>query len=242
MTNWTGGLPGSGTSRPEDARRCSCMAVTDEEHRRDAAEGEVAGRLHACRKSAARRSTSGPTRPDSSPTAASSISATLKNRSGRGGQFPEPASRTGCTRCRSPTMASACTSPGRRPASTSSNSEAIAHHTDAELAAGTAGCNQRSTIVSAETASSTPAKLPALANDCLHMVVNNDPGLKAFLASNASAAGEGRALSRAADALAFRRLSAGQRDADRHAQRRVRARTGRRRCEATRRAGRRTCG
>ncbi len=29
------------------------------------------------------------------------------------------------------------------------DSEAIAHHTDAELAAGTAGCNQRSTIVSA---------------------------------------------------------------------------------------------
>ena len=27
------------------------------------------------------------------------------------------------------------------------DSEAIAHHTDAELAAGTAGCNQRSTIV-----------------------------------------------------------------------------------------------
>ncbi len=32
-----------------------------------------------------------------------------------------------------------------------------------------------------------PSKLPALANDCMHMVVNNDPGLKAFLASNASA-------------------------------------------------------
>ena len=30
------------------------------------------------------------------------------------------------------------------------------------------------------------AKMPELANDCLHMVVNNDPGLKAFLASNAS--------------------------------------------------------
>ena len=30
------------------------------------------------------------------------------------------------------------------------DSEAIAHHTDAALAAGTAGCNQRSTIVSAE--------------------------------------------------------------------------------------------
>jgi hypothetical protein len=31
-----------------------------------------------------------------------------------------------------------------------------------------------------------PRSCPSLANDCLHMVVNNDPGLKAFLASNAS--------------------------------------------------------
>ena len=30
------------------------------------------------------------------------------------------------------------------------DSEAIAHHKDAELAAGTAGCNQRSTIVSVD--------------------------------------------------------------------------------------------
>src|SRR5262252_8776511 len=65
------------------------------------------------------------------------------------------------------------------------NSEAIAHHTDAELAAGTAGCNKRSTIVSADGVLD-PAKIPAIANDCLHMVVNNDPGLKAYLASNAS--------------------------------------------------------
>ena len=65
------------------------------------------------------------------------------------------------------------------------DSEAIAHATDAQLAAGTAGCNQRSTIVASGGAIDA-AKLPALANDCLHMVVNNDPGLKAFLASNAS--------------------------------------------------------
>src|SRR5205823_10062094 len=65
------------------------------------------------------------------------------------------------------------------------DTEAIAHHTDAELAAGTAGCNQRSTIVSANGVID-PSKLPAIANDCVHMVVNNDPGLKAFLASNAS--------------------------------------------------------
>ena len=65
------------------------------------------------------------------------------------------------------------------------DSEAIAHATDAQLAAGTAGCNQRSTIVTSGGAIDA-AKLPALASDCLHMVVNNDPGLKAFLASNAS--------------------------------------------------------
>jgi hypothetical protein len=64
------------------------------------------------------------------------------------------------------------------------DSEAIARATDAQLAAGTAGCNPRSTIVSSGGAIDA-AKLPALANDCLHMVVNNDPGLKAFLTSNA---------------------------------------------------------
>src|SRR5215467_3594010 len=65
------------------------------------------------------------------------------------------------------------------------NSEAIAHHTDAELAAGMAGCTQRSTLASVDGVLD-PAKLPTIANDCLHMVVNDDPGLKAYLASNAS--------------------------------------------------------
>jgi hypothetical protein len=65
------------------------------------------------------------------------------------------------------------------------NSEGIAHHTNAELAAGTAGCNQRSTIVSTDGVID-PPKLPALATDCVHMVINDDPGLKAFLASSAS--------------------------------------------------------
>jgi hypothetical protein len=65
------------------------------------------------------------------------------------------------------------------------DAEGIARATDAQLAAGTAGCNQRSTIVSSGGVIDA-AKLPALANDCLHMAVNNDPGLKAFLASNAS--------------------------------------------------------
>jgi len=65
------------------------------------------------------------------------------------------------------------------------DSEKIAHSRDAMLATGSAGCNQRSTIVSANGVLD-GAKIPQIANDCLHMVVNNDPGLKAFLASNAS--------------------------------------------------------
>jgi len=65
------------------------------------------------------------------------------------------------------------------------DSEAIAHGRNAQLASGTAGCNQRSTIASVNGIIDA-AKLPLIANDCLHMVVNNDPGLKAFLSSNAS--------------------------------------------------------
>jgi hypothetical protein len=65
------------------------------------------------------------------------------------------------------------------------DSEKIAHSRDAMLATGSASCNQRSTIVSANGVLD-GAKIPQIANDCLHMVVNNDPGLKAFLASNAS--------------------------------------------------------
>jgi hypothetical protein len=64
------------------------------------------------------------------------------------------------------------------------DAEAIAHGRDAGLAAGTAGCNRRSTIV-ARGGVIDASTLPALAADCLHMVVNNDPGLKAFLASDA---------------------------------------------------------
>jgi hypothetical protein len=65
------------------------------------------------------------------------------------------------------------------------NSEGVAHGKDAQLAAGAAGCNKRSTIVSVNGVIDA-SKLPALATDCLHMVVNDDPGLKAFLASSAS--------------------------------------------------------
>jgi hypothetical protein len=65
------------------------------------------------------------------------------------------------------------------------DSEAVARARNADLAAARAGCNQRSTIVGPEGVIDA-AKLSALANDCVHMVVNNDPGLKAFLASEAS--------------------------------------------------------
>jgi hypothetical protein len=66
------------------------------------------------------------------------------------------------------------------------DTEAVATHKNADLAAGTAGCNLRSTIVSNNSVIDA-AKLPSLANDCVHMVINNDPGLKLYLASNVSA-------------------------------------------------------
>src|SRR5262249_11658998 len=65
------------------------------------------------------------------------------------------------------------------------DSEKIAHSRDAMLATNGAGCNQRSTVASLNGVLDA-TKIPQIANDCLHMVVNNDPGLKAFLASNAS--------------------------------------------------------
>ncbi len=65
------------------------------------------------------------------------------------------------------------------------DTEAVATHKNADLAAGTAGCNLRSTIVS-NNGVIDAAKIPGLANDCVHMVINNDPGLKAYLASNVS--------------------------------------------------------
>jgi hypothetical protein len=66
------------------------------------------------------------------------------------------------------------------------NTEAVAHHTDVDLAAGKAGCNLRTTLV-ASASGTDAARLPELANDCLHMIINDDPGLKAYLASAAPA-------------------------------------------------------
>ena len=65
------------------------------------------------------------------------------------------------------------------------NSEAIAHSGDATLAAGQAGCNQYSTAISRGGVVD-GSRISGIANDCLRMVVNDDPGLKALLASNAS--------------------------------------------------------
>jgi hypothetical protein len=75
------------------------------------------------------------------------------------------------------------------------NSEGVAHHTDAELTAGTAGCSQRSTVVAPDNGPIDAGKLPGLAGDCLHMVINDDPGVKAFLASGASAQARPNAIS-----------------------------------------------
>jgi hypothetical protein len=66
------------------------------------------------------------------------------------------------------------------------NAEAVAHHTDAELAGGMAGCNQRSTTVNDVNGAIDASRLAAVASDCVHMVINDDPGLKAYLASSVS--------------------------------------------------------
>ena len=69
----------------------------------------------------------------------------------------------------------------------------------------------------------------AIANDCLHMVVNNDPGLKAFLASNASPEAKAQRYLVLMTRSRFDVYPPVNAHADRHAQRRVRARAGRRR-------------
>ena len=65
------------------------------------------------------------------------------------------------------------------------NSEAIAHSRNEDLVVGRAGCNRRSTIASAN-GDLDASLLGEIDNDCLHMVVSDDPGLAAFLASDAS--------------------------------------------------------
>lgn len=65
------------------------------------------------------------------------------------------------------------------------NSEAIAHNSDADLAAGTAGCNFESTNVYVDGVIGGDidgARLGEVVNDCLHMVVNDDPGVQELIA------------------------------------------------------------
>lgn len=64
------------------------------------------------------------------------------------------------------------------------DSEGVARARNEALASGTAGCNARSTVVSAGGVLDA-SRLGELAGDCLHMVVNDDPGLAAFLRSDA---------------------------------------------------------
>ncbi len=64
------------------------------------------------------------------------------------------------------------------------NSAGIARNRNDDLAQGTADCNARSTLVSTGGVIDS-ARIPELAEDCLHMVVNDDPGLQVFLRSAA---------------------------------------------------------
>ena len=181
-----------------------------------------------------------PTRPDSSPMAASSISAIRRTRLGQAGNFQN--------REQNRLHSVSVTDDGERVyvAGTTAgfyvlDSEAIAHHTRCELAAGTAGCNQRSTIVVGQRrhrrgeAAGARQRLPAHGRQ-------QRPGPEGVSGVERVARGEGARYLVLHDALALRRVSAGERVADGHAQRGVRARTGRRGCEATPRAGRRTSG
>jgi len=63
------------------------------------------------------------------------------------------------------------------------NTEAIAKSTNAALAAGTAGCNFDSTNVYVNGVIGgriDPAQMPKVATDCIHMVIFDDPGMKAL--------------------------------------------------------------
>ena len=65
------------------------------------------------------------------------------------------------------------------------NSGGVSAATNADLVAGAAGCNKRSTIAAVD-GFVDASLLGEIANDCLHMVVSDDPGLQALLRSEAS--------------------------------------------------------
>src|SRR3984893_13678097 len=182
VTNWTGGVPDPdhpGLKVPD----ALVMAITDEKT------GEILAKARVLAGFSLQEVGGPPI--NEKPDATGLFSdgrfldfSHLKNRSGRGGNFQNQEQN----RLHSLSVSD----DGERVyvAGTTAgfyilNSDAVAHYTDAELGAGSAGCNQRSTIVSVN-GGIDAAKLPGLANDCVHMVVNNDTGLKAYLASNAS--------------------------------------------------------
>ncbi len=65
------------------------------------------------------------------------------------------------------------------------DSSGVARNRNGTLASGTADCSARSTVVSRDGAVDA-SRLAQVADDCLHMVVHADPGLLAFLGSEAS--------------------------------------------------------
>ena len=103
------------------------------------------------------------------------------------------------------------------------DTEAIAHHKDAELAAGTAGCNTRSTIVAVDGV--IDASRLAAAGQRLHPHGGEQrPRAEGVPGVQRLRRGQDRTVSGAVDAFAVRHVSPDQRDADRHAQRRLRPR------------------
>ena len=122
------------------------------------------------------------------------------------------------------------------------DSEAVAHC--AQRAARQpehAGCNQRSTIASVNGVLDA-AKIPQIANDCLHMVGQQRSGTQGISRIERLARSQGRALSRPHDPIALRCVSASERLADGHAQRRLRAGSDPLAYAATRRAVRPSSG
>ena len=218
MTNWTGGVPDP-TSPGLKVPDLLVMAVTDE----DTGEMLTKPRLLA---GFTLQEVGGPPideRPDatgSSPTAASSISATRRTRLGQAGNFQN--------REQNRLHSVSVTDDGERVyvAGTTAgfyvlDSEAIAHARNAQLAAGHGGLQPaiddriRQRSHRRGEASAHRQRLPAHGRQ-QRPRPQGVPGVERVARS------QGRAISRAHDAIAFRRLSAGQRVADGHAQRGVR--------------------
>ena len=101
------------------------------------------------------------------------------------------------------------------------DTEAISSNSNAAIAGGTAKCNRRSTIAAVDGVID-PAKLPDIANDCIPWPSTTIRGRRRF-SPGARRRRQGAALSGPADQVALRRLSSGQRAADRHPQRGVRS-------------------